>query len=55
MEGGWSVKRLHRTIVKSATYRQASSVTAKTFDSDPDNRSWNRMNRRRLDLEQMTR
>ncbi|MGV3616528.1 MAG: DUF1553 domain-containing protein [Fimbriimonas sp.] len=53
MEDGWSVKRLHRRIVTSATYRQSSAISAKGFEADPENRLLNRMNRRRLDLEQM--
>ncbi len=53
VENGWSIKKLHRLIVTSATYRQSSSVSKAIYDVDPENRTWNRMNRRRLDLEQM--
>jgi cytochrome c553 len=53
MESGWSIKRLHRLMVTSATYRQSCAVDAAKFTADPDNRLWGRMNRRRLDLEQM--
>ncbi|MEZ0324528.1 MAG: PSD1 and planctomycete cytochrome C domain-containing protein, partial [Fimbriimonas sp.] len=53
MENGWSIKKLHRLILTSATYQQSSSVDAKTYNKDPENRTWSRMNRRRLDLEQM--
>ena len=53
MENGWSIKKLHRHIVMSATYRQASTVDPASFNREPDNRSFGRMNRRRLDLEQM--
>jgi len=53
MENGWSMKRLHRTIVTSATYRQSSTASAAAINADPDNRLVGRMNRRRLDLEQM--
>jgi hypothetical protein len=52
MADGWSVKRLHRRIMLSATYRQASRNSAAEA-ADPDNRLLGRMNRRRLDLEQM--
>ena len=38
MEGGWSLKRLHRLIVTSATYRQSSKVTPELLRRDPDNR-----------------
>ncbi len=53
MENGWSVKKLHRLIVTSAAYRQSSSVSAAALNADPDNRLISRMNRKRLDLEQM--
>lgn len=38
MESGWNVKGLHRLIVNSATYRQASNVTPELFERDPYNR-----------------
>ena len=53
MRDGWSIKKLQRLIVTSATYRQSSAVSAQTFNADPDNRLWSRMNRHRLDLEEM--
>lgn len=53
MEGGWSIKKLHRLIVTSATYRQSSKASGSTIAKDPENRLWSRVNRRRLDLEQM--
>ncbi|RYG46990.1 DUF1553 domain-containing protein, partial [bacterium] len=53
MDDGWSVKKLHRLIVTSAAYRQSSDVDKASYNADPDNRLINRMNRRRLDLEQM--
>jgi hypothetical protein len=33
----WSVKQLHRLMVTSATYRQASAVTSELAARDPDN------------------
>ncbi|MEX2187504.1 MAG: DUF1553 domain-containing protein [Pirellulales bacterium] len=36
--GGFSLKRLHRSIVNSATYRQASAPSADATRSDADNR-----------------
>jgi hypothetical protein len=51
VEGGWSIKRLHRAIMLSATYRQSSEADPATFQADPDNRLFGRMNRRRLDAE----
>jgi hypothetical protein len=53
MNDGWSVKRLHRRIVLSSTYRQSSTVSEAVYEADPDNQWLGRMNRRRLDLEQM--
>src|SRR5262249_4035512 len=34
---GWSLKQLHRLIVTSATYRQASGVTPELLKRDPEN------------------
>jgi hypothetical protein len=53
MESGWKIKSLHRMILLSATYRQSNACDPAKFTADPDNRLWGRMNRRRLDLEQM--
>jgi mono/diheme cytochrome c family protein len=53
MDGAWSIKKLQRLIVTSETYRQTSNVSQAAYNADPENRSLNRMNRRRLDLEQM--
>src|SRR6185369_16897674 len=38
MDSGWSLKKLHRTIVTSATYRQSSVETPEMLAKDPDNR-----------------
>lgn len=38
MDQGWSLKQLHRTILQSATYRQASNVSAELAERDPYNR-----------------
>lgn len=51
MEHGWSRKRLIRTIVTSATYRQSSSVTPELLDRDPRNRLLARGPRFRADAE----
>jgi hypothetical protein len=49
---GWSIKHVHRLIVTSATYRQASTIRYQRGRAiDPDNRLLWRMNHRRLDLE----
>jgi mono/diheme cytochrome c family protein len=38
MDSGWSIKKLHRLIVNSATYRQSSRVTRELYARDPFNR-----------------
>ncbi len=48
---GWSVKALHRLIVQSATYRQASASRPEGAALDPENQFLWRQNRRRLELE----
>jgi hypothetical protein len=66
IERGWSIKELHRLIMLSSTYQQASTVATErsilssnsplTGDRppssiDPDNRYLGHMNRRRLEAE----
>jgi hypothetical protein len=48
---GWSVKKLHRWIVTSRTYRQASRVTPELAERDPENRWLARGARFRLEAE----
>ena len=55
---GWSLKRLHRLLVTSATYRQTSAPArdrsgAGRPDQDPDNQWFGRQNLRRLSAEQL--
>ena len=49
--GGWDVKRFHKLIVTSATYRQSSKVTPQLLERDPDNRLLARGPRLRLPAE----
>jgi hypothetical protein len=50
--GGWSLKRLHRLIMTSETYRKASKFApAENLVVDPENRLLWRFNRRRLEGE----
>jgi hypothetical protein len=51
VNSGWSVKRLHREIVLSATYRQASSMRPEAAQIDADNRLLWRFTPRRLEAE----
>jgi hypothetical protein len=49
---GWSLKHMHRILVLSATYQQASRWgDSRGRQLDPDNRLLGRMNRRRLEGE----
>src|SRR5262245_62137835 len=50
---GWSLKKLHRRIVLSVAYQQASFDRPEARSVDADNKLYWRMNRRRLDLEAM--
>jgi hypothetical protein len=47
-DGGWSQKRIHRLIVTSTTYRQASRVTPAHLALDPENRLLARAGRFRM-------
>lgn len=49
-QNGWQMKPLHRMIVCSAAWRQAS-VNPDTATADPDNRWLTRMNPRRMEAE----
>ena len=51
MDHGWSLKALHRAIVSSATYRQASQVSPELLAKDPYNRLLARGPRFRVDAE----
>jgi cytochrome c553 len=53
VQDGWSIKRLHRLIVLSATYQQGDSGNLAYAAKDPDNRLLWRSNLRRLSLESM--
>jgi hypothetical protein len=47
----WDVKRLHKLIVTSATYRQSSRVTPELLARDPENKLLARFPRLRLSAE----
>jgi|SRR5579883_345580 len=49
--GAWSMKRLHRLIVTSATYKQSSTMRRDLTDRDPRNLLLGRQNRLRLEAE----
>ena len=51
MQRGWSLKKLQRLIVTSATYQQSSRVTPELYERDPYNRPLARGPRFRVDGE----
>ncbi|MDH3585139.1 MAG: DUF1553 domain-containing protein, partial [Phycisphaerae bacterium] len=51
MDSGWNVKEIQKLMVMSATYRQASRVSAEAWIQDPANRLLARGPRIRLDAE----
>jgi len=50
---GWSLKRLHKLIVLSATYRQSSRMTQELLARDPENRLLARGPKVRLEAEML--
>jgi hypothetical protein len=48
---GWSLKKMHRLIMGSATYQMNSQSVVDDEGRDPENRRWRRQNRRRLEAE----
>jgi hypothetical protein len=59
IENGWSIKDLHRLIMKSATYQQASSIPAPASEKvdprlvDPENHLLSHANIQRLEAEEI--
>jgi len=51
VRGDWSLKRLHRLILTSSTYRQDSLVTAANLRGDPGGKWLSRMPLTRMDAE----
>lgn len=54
---GWSIKKLHREILLSATYRQNSrgdaDIESIAYEKDPNNTLYWKMDRRRLSAEEL--
>jgi hypothetical protein len=48
---GWSVKAMHRLLLLSATYQQSIDAAPEIFARDPENQSFSRQNRQRLEGE----
>jgi hypothetical protein len=51
VEGGWSIKAMHRLIMLSHAYRLASARDAETVQKDPNNELLAAFSRQRLDAE----
>ncbi len=51
IESGWSIKKMHKLILLSATWQVASAETAENAKLDPNNDLFGRFTRRRLDAE----
>jgi hypothetical protein len=51
VESGWDLKKLHKRIVLSATYRQAATASSEKLERDPENRLLARGPRVRLTAE----
>lgn len=53
MENNWSIKKLHKVIVTSNTYKQSSNDHEDCLKVDPENKLLWKQNRRRLDFESL--
>lgn len=53
IKDGWSLKRLHRRILLSKAFRQASTGQSAAMKKDPENRLLWRMNQKRLSFEEL--
>jgi cytochrome c553 len=53
VDGGWSLKKMHRLIMLSQTYQMSSAYDAKGSAADPENRLYWRMPLRRLEAEEI--
>jgi cytochrome c553 len=52
-DSGWSVKAMHRLIMRSRAYRMSSTPLPEQRVKDPGNRLWSRFQRRRLAAEEI--
>lgn len=51
MDNGWSMKKLHKTIMTSRTYMQSARRSTEADAADPDNNLFHRQNLKRLEAE----
>jgi hypothetical protein len=53
IQDGWDVKKLHREILLSSTYRQSSAYRADAYKADPENKLLAIFPRKRLEAEEI--
>jgi hypothetical protein len=53
VEGGWSIKALHRLIMLSSVYQMSTDASPKALELDPSNRLNSRFNRVRMSVEEL--
>jgi hypothetical protein len=53
VEGGWSVKAMHRMIMLSSAYQMSAEVSPEAKELDPANRLVSRFNRTRMSVEEI--
>ncbi len=53
LTNGWSMKKMHRLMILSRTWQQASTNNEAASKADPENKLLWRINRRRLDYEEL--
>ena len=53
VESGWSIKAMHRRVMLSSAYQMSTAFDAQAAQVDPENRLLWRMNRRRLEAEEI--
>jgi hypothetical protein len=53
LDSGWDLRRLHREILLSSTYRMSTHVSRQTREADPNNRLFSRFPRARVSIEQI--
>jgi hypothetical protein len=51
VKDGWSLKKLHRLIMTSSTYRQSTTISPEATKKDPDDRLFSRFPLKRLEAE----
>jgi len=53
MDGGWSIKKMHRLIMLSRTYQMSATYDEATKAKDPENRRLSHFPRQRLSIEEI--